>query len=767
MIEEQDKVFYLTTAHTSYWFRVTAHGQLEHLYYGPRLTVQDPAAVAFKHASGLGSTVAYDEDDWTYSLDTIPQEYAGFGRGDFRDSPLIVKMADGTYVSDFVFEAAAIRTGLAESAILPFAHHASDSIANVADGVQTLAITLRDKLQAISLVMEYTVFPASDVIARRVTLHNATDKPLVIDRIMSAQWDMPNRGFSLHSFAGAWAAEMQQHVQRVTDGTIVLNSLTGASSNRQNPGFLLSAAGTTEDQGWAYGVNLMYSGNHESRIQHTNLDFVRIMTGINSQGFHWHVAPGADFETPSAVLTFSAAGLNGVSHHFHQFVNDNVVPPAFRRVERPIVYNNWEATYFRFDEDKLFALAQQAKDLGVECFVIDDGWFGERNDDHRGLGDYTVNREKFPHGLPAFVQRVHELGLKVGLWFEPEMVNEDSDLYRAHPDWAVQVPGREPVRGRHQLVLDLTRQDVQDYISDQVGGMIDATGIDYVKWDMNRHITDMYSAQLTDQAEFNHRYILGLYAVLRRVFNPRPHVLLESCSSGGNRFDLGMLTFGPQIWSSDDTDPIERLTIQQGLSYLYPQSTISAHVSSSPNQQTLRPVPLSTRGNVASFGVLGYEMDLNELTDVERAEIRDQTAFYKQHRALLQFGEFTRHPGLDPDQFRWQVRQGDTAIAGFFQRHVTAAHGYDLLPVTGLAADTLYTMDSKPQRVMLAQFGNLLNYLPEAKGKESVPDAHEHYVGTGALLATGVMLVNQGGYGKEIRTLGDYGSTLYVITPRH
>lgn len=762
MIEERQHVFYITTAHTSYWFRVTAHGQLEHLYYGPRLTPQDPTAVAFKHTSGLGSTVAYDEQDWTYSLDTLPQEYAGFGRGDFRDSPLILKMADGSYVSDFVYQEHHIYSGVAPSKILPQATDQPDT------GSQTLYVTLRDKLQAITLELAYTVLPDSDVITRRVVLHNNTAKPLVIDRIMSAQWDMPNRGYALHSFAGAWASEMQHHVQPVTDGTIVLNSLTGGSSNKQNPGFLLSAAEATEDTGWAYGVNLLDSGNHESRIQHTNQNFVRLMTGINSQGFHWSVAPGEAFETPSAVLTFSDRGLNGVSQHFHKFINDNVVPPAFQHQDRPIVYNNWEATYFNFNEDKLFALAQQAKDLGVELFVIDDGWFGTRDDDTQGLGDYTVNARKFPHGLPAFVQRVHGLGLKVGLWFEPEMVNENSDLYRAHPEWAVHVPGRAPVLGRHQLVLDLTQPAVQDYIVQQVSHVIDTTDIDYVKWDMNRHITDMYSPALADNAEFNHRYILGLYAVLRRIFRPRPQVLLETCSSGGNRFDLGMLTFGPQIWSSDDTDPIERLTIQQGLSYLYPQSAISAHVSASPNQQTLRVVPLSTRGNVASFGVLGYEMDLNALTDADRAEIREQTAFYKQYRHLLQFGTFTRHPAAQPQQFRWQVQAGDTAIAGFFQQHISAVHGYDCLPVTGLAPETMYTMASKPQRIMLSQYAGLLDHLPAAQGRTSIPDAQEHYTGTGALLATGVMLNNQfmlSGYSDQVRMLGDYGSTLYVVQP--
>ncbi|MCI1892434.1 MAG: alpha-galactosidase [Schleiferilactobacillus harbinensis] len=773
MIEEKQHVFYLTTVHTSYWFRVTAHGQLEHLYFGPRQIPQDPAAVAFKHTAQLGSTVAYDESDVSYSLDTLPQEYAGFGRGDFRDSPLIVKMADGTYVSDFVYEKYRIVAGVVPSPTLPY----GKASASEAD---TLIVTLKDQVQDITLTLEYTVFPATDVISRRATLHNHTEQTLVIDKIMSAQWDMPNLDYQVHSFSGGWASEAHHHVQPVEDGTIVLNSLTGASSNRQNPGFLVGEKAATEDTGWAYGVNLFYSGNHESRIQRNNQDFLRIMTGINSQGFHWQLAPNSDFETPSAVLTFSDAGFNGVSHHFHQFVNNHVVPAHFQQRERPVVYNNWEATFFNFNDKKLFELAKQAKDLGVELFVIDDGWFGTRNDDTQGLGDYDVNPKKFRHGLRDFVTQVNALGLQVGLWFEPEMVNEKSRLYADHPDWAVRVPGRQPVLGRHQLVLDLTRPEVRDYIVDNVSRTIDETGISYVKWDMNRHLTDMYSAALTEQAEFNHRYILGLYDVLRRIFNPRPNILLETCSSGGNRFDLGMMTFGPQIWTSDDTDPIERLDIQQGLSYLYPLSTISAHVSSAPHQQTLRDTPLSTRGNVASFGVLGYEMDLNLLTPIERAEIRDQTEFYKKHRALLQFGQFSRHFGRRPGQFLWQVQRGDQAIAGFFQQHVPASPTYDRLPVTGLVANTLYTMDSKPQRLMIDRFGELLKHVTPVKldphGKImttasrhlSLPDAQEHYVGTGALLATGVLLVNQfmgSGYNKQVRMLGDYGSTLYVIQP--
>ncbi|MEZ4628485.1 MAG: alpha-galactosidase, partial [Eubacteriales bacterium] len=381
--------------------------------------------------------------------------------------------------------------------------------------------------------------------------------------------------------------------------------------------------------------------------------------GIHPQSFEWTLASGERFETPEAVMTFSSDGFNGMSAHFHDFVNAHIVRGDWKGKERPVLINNWEACFFRFTRSKLLRLARQARRLGVELFVLDDGWFGKRNDDHAGLGDYAVNTKKLPRGMKSFADEIRSLGMMFGLWFEPEMVNPDSDLYRAHPEYAVTTPGRAPLYGRNQLVLDLCNPDVRDYIVNNVSKILDDASVDYVKWDMNRHISDACSPVLVNQGEFYHRYMMGLYDVLSRIFRPRPQILLESCSSGGNRFDLGMLCFSPQVWSSDDTDAIERLKIQEGLSYLYPLSAMGAHVSAAPNQQTLRQTPIATRFNVASFGCLGYELDLKHLTMLERKEVREQIAYYRAHRNTLQYGRFFRHDTPKTNKVYWQTVSQD------------------------------------------------------------------------------------------------------------
>jgi alpha-galactosidase len=424
-------------------------------------------------------------------------------------------------------------------------------------------------------------------------------------------------------------------------------------------------------------------------------------------------------------------------------------------------------------------LAKQAQKLGVELFVLDDGWFGKRDDDHAGLGDYSVNKKKLPRGLKSFSEKLKNMGLSFGLWFEPEMVNMDSDLFRAHPEYVVTVPGKKPTLGRHQLVLNLCMPDVQDYIVNSVSKILDEADVSYVKWDMNRHMSDLYSASLENQGEFYHRYILGLYSVLDRIFGPRPHILLESCSSGGNRFDLGMLCYSPQIWASDNTDPIERLKIQGGLSYLYPPSTMGAHVSSSPHQQTLRETPLSTRFNVAAFGCLGYEMDLKYLSKVERAEVKAQIDYYKAHRQTLQFGRFSRVTSTKSNKVFWQVaeRDGSKVISGLFQTMASASEGFDRLKILGLVPEAQYSIETKPQNLYVARFGELVKHiLPVSLNPDgailrfanrvySLSDGVEAYECQGHALESGILLANQfmgTGHNAQIRVLGDFGSSLYL-----
>lgn len=592
--------------------------------------------------------------------------------------------------------------------------------------------------------------------------------------------DLPNRNYSLMTFHGGWIKEAHRQERTLQYGLFVNESTTGASSNRHNPGFLLAEQGATESSGRVYGFNLVYSGNHYEGIELSNQDLVRVMTGINPHCFEWPLAMGERFESPEAIMTFSDQGYNGMSGHFHDFINGHIVRGDWKGRERPVLLNNWEAHFFSFNQSKLMRLAKRAKRLGVELFVLDDGWFGQRNSDNAGLGDYTVNRKKLPGGLAEFAQKINRLGMKFGLWFEPEMVNPDSDLFRAHPEYAVRIPGREPSQGRNQLVLDLCNPKVRDYIVESVRGILTQADISYVKWDMNRHMSDMYSPSLSNQGEFFHRYMIGLYDILNRVFKDQPQILLESCSSGGNRFDLGMLCYSPQIWASDDTDPIERLEIQKGLSYLYPLSTMGAHVSSAPHQQTLRPTALSTRFNVASFGCLGYELDLKYLSHMEKREIREQISFYKDHRKTMQFGRFYRLDPQKANKQHWQTvaKDGQESVAGFFQTQSAAGEGFDYLPLTGLDANSKYTVRTRPQPLYVKRFGGLINHIlpfhihPDGllvnllNKFYTLTDCVEEYEGYGDLLQSGVKLNSQfigSYYNSRTRLLGDFGSSLYVI----
>ena len=768
--------FRLDTDSTSYWFRATAFGHLEQICYGPRLAATPGSmdALALKRTAVIGATIAYDQSDLTYSLDVLPLEWSGSGYGDYRFSPIEARMPDGGFASDFAYVGHEVVAGAVPAQDgLPSAHGDPDECA-------TLRVDLCDQASGALLSLYYTVYDHADVITRRAVLINDAAGPLTIRRLMSGMVDLPDRGFTMITFDGGWIKEAHRHDHPLAPGLTATSSTTGGSSNRHNPGFLLAEQGATQDAGRVYGFNLVYSGNHLGLAELTSHGLVRVSTGVNDHCFEWTLAPGERFETPEMIMTVSDAGLNGASHHFHDFVNDHIVPVAWRRRPRPVLINNWEATFFDFTEKKLLALAHQARDLGVELFVLDDGWFGKRDDDTAGLGDYDVNRRKLPGGLAGFDKQITGMGMGFGLWFEPEMVNEDSALYRAHPEWAVRAPGRRDTLGRNQLVLDLTNPDVQDYLIASVGRVLDEAPISYVKWDMNRHISAAYSPTLAEQGRFYHAYILGLYRVLGAIFGPRPDILLESCSSGGNRFDLGMLCHGPQVWTSDDTDPVERLAIQGGLSYLYPQSCMGAHVSAAPHQQTLRPTPLSTRFNVAAFGVLGYELDLKNLNRLQLHEIQEQIAFYKQHRATLQFGRFSRADARRPHQIGWQVvaPDGSEAVAGFFQTLAAASPDPDTLRVTGLDPQRDYRVSTRPQYLYLDRFGELIKHvLPVDLNPDGVvlrtvgkvyklTDCVECYQATGALLASGLRLANQfmgSGYNEQTRLLGDFGSSLYVI----
>ena len=745
MITEENGVFHIRTDTYSYLFKIDAYGLPEHLHFGAPVKTRDAGALSCRPGLGWGASILLDAKDTASCPDVLPLEWSGSGRGDYRESPLELagEPADFRYTGYKIHEG-----GVSMACGLPQAH----------DARETLEITLSQP--GAELTLFYTAFPTA--IVRRTVLTNTGDKPLRLNKLMSSCVDLPG-SYTMATFNGGWIAEMRRCDTPVGVSKVVNESLTGSSSNRHNPGFLLYEPTATEDAGTVYGFNLIYSGNHYAAAQQSLQGLTRVMQGINDSNFSRELPPGECFETPEAVLCHSGKGFGGLSANMHAFVTDHIIPPHWRGRPRPVLYNSWEGCTFDFSQRRLLSLANRAKALGCELFVLDDGWFAGRDNDRAGLGDYTVNRKKLPEGLEGLSRHLKDRGLSFGLWFEPESVNPDSDLYRAHPDWAL-TDGFRPVLGRNQLLLDLTKPEVRDYIVENVSRILDSTGISYVKWDMNRH-----SVALGAKA---HDFVLGLYDVLRRIFAPRPDILLEGCSSGGNRFDLGMLCFSPQIWASDDTDPIERLTIQNGISYLYPQSAVGAHVSAAPHAQTLRNTPLNTRGNVAFFGCLGYELDLRTLLPVEIKEIQGQIAFYKRYREVFQFGTFRR------TELGWQVSDGKVTLAGVFHRLVNAAPCYERLRVKGLKQETDYRVTSLAQAIRVGQFGNLLKHVAPvnvnpngallriADRHITLPGKPETLTASGAALAAGIMLsplFRGTGYAPEQRTQGDFGSDVYLI----
>lgn len=745
MITCEKNVFLLKNDTISYLFRINGWGLPEHLHFGGPVELSDWEALAVKPSLGWGGSVVLSDDDPASCLDALPLEWSGAGRGDYRETPIELNGS----ATDFRYVRHEILPGIAPM---------ESSLPQAKGDCETLAVYLRQP--GAELILYYTLFETA--VTRRTVLRCTGDTPIVADKLMSFSVDLPGQ-FEMTAFGGGWIAEMRKTVTPVGFTRVVSESTTGASSNRNNPGFLLSEPGATEDDGVVFGFNLVYSGNHYASAQLSLQGLTRVMQGISPDHFCAIVNPGECFETPEAVLCWSDRGFGGLSQNMHTFVNHQIIPAPWQGKVRPVLYNDWEGCMFDFNQARLLDLAKRAKGLGCELFVLDDGWFGKRNDDKAGLGDYTVNQKKLPQGLEGLSKKICDLGLEFGLWFEPESVNPDSDLYRKHPDWAL-TDDFEPVLGRHQLLLDLTKPEVRDYIVENVTKILDSAMISYVKWDMNRH-----SVALGPKA---HSYILGLYEVLDRIFTPRPHILFESCSSGGNRFDLGMLCHSPQVWCSDNTDPIDRLTIQENLSYLYPQSTFGAHVSAAPHAQTLRSTPLTTRGNVSFFGLLGYELDLKHLLPVEIEEIKEQIKFYKRYREVFQFGSFRRITS------GWQVQKGKVTLAGIFHGLVHAAPGYERLRLKGLDQKKRYRFASRQQKLRVGPFGPLLKHvvpvnvnpngalLRTADRHYAMPDGHQEGSVSGGALMAGIQLLppfRGTGYSPGQRTQGDFGSNLYVI----
>jgi len=634
--EEVKGIFKLDTKETSYVIGVVDSEQfLGHIYYGKRLNDYRLAHVLrVKEAPFVPSANNRDRGSF---LDSFPMEYPAGGLGDYRESCVSIETRGGnmglslTYVSHKISEGKPSLSGLPAS----FGKEGECS---------SVEILCEDRHTGLQAALLYTVFEDVDVITRSVRVINGGEEELYLTKVFSACLDMDNRDFEVISLHGSWARERHIQTVPVSHGKLSVESVRGESSHQDHPFMAVKTRGTDQEHGEVYAMHFVYSGNFKAMIQNDQFDQVRMTMGIHPEGFKWMLLPGEEFQAPEVVMTYSAEGLGRMTRTFHDFYRNHLIRGEYKDKKRPILINNWEATYFEFNTEKLIAIAKQASELGIEMLVMDDGWFGNRFDDNRALGDWIVNEEKLAGGLKYLVDEVNKLGMKFGIWFEPEMISPDSDLYRAHPDWAIAIPGRVGTLSRNQYVLDLTCREVLDYTYESVARVLRSANIEYVKWDMNRQLTDIGSAYLPAErmGELYHRYVLAVYELQDRLVKDFPHLLLENCSGGGARFDPGMLYYSPQIWCSDDTDAIERLKIQEGTALIYPLSAMGAHVSDCPNHTVGRVTPFETRGHVALAGTFGYELDVTKIPAEDREMIPKQVAMYHKYNDLVREGDYYR-----------------------------------------------------------------------------------------------------------------------------
>ena len=626
--------FILSGKNYSYAIFVNRAGYLQHLYYGKKIGESDLAFLI----KTQGEKLSPNPEDINADMltDCMPSECGFFGRGDFRSATVIAEREDGSVMSSFKYVKHAISGGVARIKGQPCVRKADN----------TLTITLKDDFSDIEIDLNYSVSDNSDVLIKNTEMRNTGKTCIKLKKAFSFCTNLPDidKQYSALRLAGSWASERRPVITPLAEGTLRIESTRGYSSHQMNPFMAILADSCTENSGECYGFNLLYSGSFAITAEVSSNKSVRVQGGINDYLFGWELDGGESFITPQTALCYSAEGLGGLSRAYHDFIREYVIDPKRVCERRPIVINNWEATYFNFDNEKLFAIIDEAAKLGIDTFVLDDGWFGKRDDDKSGLGDWFVNNKKLKGGLKPVIDRCKKNGMKFGLWFEPEMISEDSDLYRAHPDWAIKKEGVEPCRGRNQLVLDFTRKEIVDYVFNAVSKVLKENDISYVKWDKNRDITENFSASLLAdrQGEFLHRYTLGFYDLAERLISAFPDVFFEGCAGGGGRFDGGALYYFPQIWTSDDTDGLERTKIQWGTSMCYPVSAMSCHVSACPNHQTQRITPFKTRGAIASLGATGYELDLTKLTAEEKEQVKEQIANYKRIDGLVLNGDLFR-----------------------------------------------------------------------------------------------------------------------------
>ena len=802
MIINGDKYFILNTNNTTYAIRLMPTGHLEHMYYGKRIRVSHSLDGLYERQEFMsGNNNTYSADYPYLTLNNICLEASFEGKGDNREAFAVIINHDGSRTSDFVYESSVVDNIKSSLKTLPSSYGADENEEVLEGESNHLQIVLKDKDNDIKLYLDYYVFEKEDVITRTARLENNSEYTVTVERLMSAQIDIQGSGYVMSTFNGTWAREMQRKIHPLYSGKYVNSSYTGTSSSSANPFFMIADPYATEDAGSVYGFNLIYSGNHYESAEVNEFNKTRIIWGINPRGFSWKLEPKAEFEAPEAVMTFSDKGFNGMSYSLHNFILNHIIRPEFSRKERPVLLNSWEASYFDINEKKLLKLAKAGSNVGIELFVMDDGWFGKRNDDSSSLGDWSPNKAKLPNGIKGLADKINKLGMSFGIWVEPEMVNVDSDLYRAHPDWAVQIPDRAHSEGRKQRILDLSRTDVQDYIIDSMSRVFSSANIEYVKWDMNRTFTDIYSSALMEdggsssynrQGELLHRYVMGLYRCMKVLTDRFRNILFEGCASGGNRFDLGILRYFPQIWGSDNTDAIVRADIQTGYSYGYPQSCWGSHVSGVPNHQTLRVTPLETRFAVASFGSLGYECNLCDMTKEELEKIKQQIETYKEYRDVFQFGHFYRGRSFmeitgeviyrpNNNITEWTVVSDDRkkAVGMIVQKSAAPNNAYQYYKPAGLDDNKYYRLYNKEIKINIKEFGDLVNSVAPIHiktGSLTQDIISRFYKLDGEkedLNMFGSAMMNAGiklspayagtGFNNKTRVFSDYSSRIYFI----
>lgn len=734
----ESKTFHLYNDQISYIITVLRNNQLGHVYYGKRITNEGNIA----HLVETGKRAMcchYYLDERDFSMEHLKQEYPVYGTGDLRHPALDVLQENGSRLIELYYKEHQIIDGKPALDGLP-ATYVEDK-----NEAQTLIITLHDSVINMDVSLSYTIYASRPVITRHAKITNHGAASIQLDRALSMNVDLPDMDYDMIELTGAWSRERYVKERKLEHGIQSIYSMRGsASSSNFNPFIALKRPETTENSGEVMGFSFVYSGNFLAQVEVDTYDVARVSMGIHPQGFSWQLKQGESFQTPEVVMVYSDKGLNGMSQAYHDVYRHRLARGVWRDKVRPILLNNWEGTYMDFNEEKLLSIAKDAKALGIELFVLDDGWFGKRDDDSSGLGDWFVNTKKLPSGIDGLCEKINAMGLDFGLWIEPEMVNKDSDMYRNHPEWTLLKQDRNHSAGRGQFILDFSNDEVVNYVFDMIDKVLANSRISYIKWDMNRVMSEVHSSVhgASDQGKVFHKYILGVYRLYEKFLAKYPNVLFESCASGGARFDPGMLYYAPQAWCSDDTDAVERQKIQYGTSFVYPISSIGAHVSASPNHQLKRHTSLATRANVAYFGTFGYELDPNQLSQEEKTIIKEQVQFMKEHRALIQFGTFYRlRSPFASKECIWMVVSPDKkkAIVGYYRTLQEINVAFRRVKLQGLNPELKYSVQKRifqTEDTCMQVYGDELMHLG---------------------------LITSDGSSTENNTEGDYISRLYLL----